>query len=218
MLRRTLLVFLASSAVILTASQSESGAAPAANTNLSPLSGTAAGAKLTFAEHMESGRLEMQKRQVKGAMAHYSQAVSLKPNDAYARKCLAYALVAAGYAAHGAQQMELAMALQVPTVQDLCFAADAYAKAGNLNKSLQIYQKAVAADGTDPQILVSMAEVQKKAGLLKEARSSAARALPMSTDPDLKRRAVNVLSDEKPQDLPAPQREPTEQSTTSGPG
>jgi Flp pilus assembly protein TadD len=152
----------------------------------------------------------MHQRKPGVAVAHYSQAVTLKPNDPYARKCLAYALVAAGYASHGAQQMELALGLAVPSIEDLCFAGNAWAQAGDYAKAIKKYQLAAASDDTNANVLVGLAEVEKKAGMVKEARAAAAKALPLAlNEPELKRRAMNVLSEEKPpQQLP----QPTEQS------
>lgn len=156
-----------------------------------------------FTQWMESGQRAMQRSDLKTAMSSYGAAVKIKPNDAYARKCLGYALVASGYAAQGVQQLELSMSLAVPSIEDLCFAGSTYAQAGNYQNAIRKYQQALAADPNNVHTLIGMAEVEKKAGMSKEARAAAAKALPLAQDPALKRRAMNVLTDE-----PLPQKRP----------
>lgn len=162
-----------------------------------------------FTQCMEAGQRALRRSDLKTAMSSYGAAVKLKPNDAYARKCLGYALMAAGHAAQGVQQLELSMSLAVPSIEDLCFAGSAYAQTGNYANAIRKYQQALAADPNNVQTLIGMAEVKKKAGMTKEARAAAAKALPLAQDPDLKRRAMNVLSDEP--SLPQPTTQPTEQ-------
>ncbi|MFN8655408.1 MAG: tetratricopeptide repeat protein [Candidatus Obscuribacterales bacterium] len=159
-----------------------------------------------FTQWMEAGQRAMQRGDLKTAISSYGAAVKVKPNDAYARKCLGYALVAGGYPAQGVQQLELSMSLAVPSIADLCFAGSAYAQAGNYPNAIRKYQQALAADPNNVNTLIGMAEVEKKAGMNKEARAAAAKALPLAQDPALKRRAMNVLTDE-----PLPQQQPANQ-------
>lgn len=172
-----------------------------------------------FTQWMEAGQRAMQRSDVKTAMSSYGAAVRLKPNDAYARKCLGYALVAGGYPAQGVQQLELSMSLAVPSIEDLCFAGSAYAQAGNYQSAIRKYQQALAADPNNVHTLIGMAEVEKKAGMNKEARAAAAKALPLAQDPDLKRRAMNVLTDEPlPKKQPDTTQPPEQQPTVITPG
>lgn len=169
---------------------------------LLPVSGSCSAAPATpnakvFGQLMQNGHNDLQKGQPAAAVGHYRSAVYINPNDAYARKCFAYALVASGHPHEGAQQMELAIGLANPTVADWNFVADAHARSGDLRRAMQSLQHALQLEPNNALLLVSLAEVQKKAGLTKEARSAAAKALALaSSDQELKKRAMEVLTDQ----------------------
>lgn len=168
--------------------------------------------KASFDQYMNAGHSDFQRNNARAAISSYGEAVRLKPNDPYARKCLAYAYVAAGYATQGAQQMEAAGLLGVPTVADLCFAASAYVQAGDLARALNKYQLAVGAEGGNPLALVGLAEVEKKYGMKKEARTHAAKALSLATDDAVKQRAMNVLREEPVAPVGPPKNQPGDNS------
>lgn len=162
-----------------------------------------------FEDYMQVGNADLQTNKPLLAIPLFTEAIKLRPNDAFARKCLAYALVSAGYAAQGAQQMVVANKLAVPSVEDLLFTGIAFAQANNYPQAIYSLQLALAADNRNPKILVTLAETQRKAGNVKEARNSAAKAIPLITDAELRKRAMDVLTNDKPAASPTPPSEST---------
>lgn len=151
----------------------------------------------SYLDYVKAGHADMEKSQPRAAMAQYTEAVKLKPNDPYARKCLAYSMVSGGYPGQGAQQMEIVLKMTgSPTIEDLSYTADAYARAKLYSKSVQLFNKALTADPTNPTVMIRLAEVQKLSGMTKEAHQNAKRAMPLALEPELKRRALSVLSED----------------------
>lgn len=147
------------------------------------------------AQLLRSAQIQLQDGKTAAALSLYRNAVQLNPDDPQARKCFAYALVVAGYPRQGAQQMELAVNAQGSSAE-WSFIADAYSRSGDQARAMKCLQQALLSDQNNPLLLITFAEVQQKAGLLKEARTAAAKALALGSDqPEIKARAMYVLTD-----------------------